>query len=207
MASVEIRVVRKADRELRINKELERANHKLEILSQTDGLTGVFNRFMFEMRIQDEWNRCKRHSIPLSLIMVDIDAFKSFNDNYGHQAGDNCIRQIAEVLSACAKRSSDTVARYGGEEFVIVLPHTEKENALQLAEQMRKKAEIMAIPHLQSGISDYITISLGVNTIIPSDESTIEKFISDTDKALYKAKERRNCTAVYNAVSIGEGGQ
>lgn len=183
----------KNDELKRINKELEEANQKLETLSQTDALTGVFNRFMFEIKIKDEWSRCKRYFTPLSLIMTDIDYFKLFNDNYGHQAGDYCIQQIAEVLSDCAKRSSDMVARYGGEEFIIVLPHTEKEKALELAEQMRKGVEEISVPHLHSDIADHITISLGVNTIIPSDESSIEDFINNTGRALYKAKEKRNC--------------
>ena len=186
----------KNDELKRINKELEEANQKLETLSKTDSLTGVFNRFMFEIKIKDEWNRCKRYFTPLSLIMTDIDYFKLFNDNYGHQAGDYCIQQIAEVLSDCAKRSSDMVARYGGEEFIIVLPHTEKEKALELAEQMRRRVEEISVPHLHSDIADHITISLGVNTIIPSNESSIEEFINNTDKALYKAKEKRNCTCL-----------
>lgn len=126
--------------------------------------------------------------------MVDIDFFKEFNDNYGHQAGDCCIKQVADVLTVYAKCSSDKVARYGGDEFLALLPHTDKENALNLAEQMRKGVEEKTIPHLRSNISDHVTISLGINTIIPSDESSIDEFIGNTDKALYKAKERRNCS-------------
>ena len=180
-----------------MNKELEEANRKLKILSQTDALTGVYNRSMFETKMGDEWSRCKRHSIPLSLIMADIDYFKSFNDKYGHQAGDHCIQQIAGILSASARRSSDIVARYGGEEFIIVLPHIERKKALELAEQMRKSAEEMTVQYLNSEVSNNITISLGVNTVIPTDELSIEGFIYNTDKALYKAKEKRNC--VYSA--------
>ncbi|MDD2503057.1 MAG: GGDEF domain-containing protein [Clostridia bacterium] len=177
-----------------INLQLQEANQKLEILSRTDSLTGVFNRLSFETRFEDEWSRCKRHSIPLSLIIVDIDFFKEFNDKYGHQAGDYCIKQIVGVLTACAKRSTDMVARLGGEEFVILLPHSNNENALKLAEQMRNGVEEAAVPHLYSDISDYVTISLGINTIIPSNESSIDEFINNADKALYKAKERRNCS-------------
>ena len=179
---------------LRKNDALQEANQRLEVLSRTDALTGVFNRLSFETRIKDEWNRCKRHSIELSLIAVDIDLFKEFNDNYGHPAGDSCIKQIAEVLMACAKRSSDMVARSGGEEFIILLPHLDGESALKLAERMRHGVEAVGVPHLYSGISDRVTISLGTNTIIPTDESSIEEFINDADKALYKAKKRRNCS-------------
>jgi diguanylate cyclase (GGDEF)-like protein len=187
-------ILKKSDELRLINIELEEVNNRLEMLSKTDVLTGIFNRLSFETKIKDELSRCKRHSIPLSLIMVDIDFFKAFNDNYGHQAGDYCIKQIVDVLTACAKRSSDIVARYGGEEFVILLPHTDKENAFKLAEQMRKGVEEKNIPHLYSDVSDHVTISLGINTIIPADESSIDEFISYTDKALYKAKERRNCS-------------
>ncbi|HHY81650.1 MAG TPA: GGDEF domain-containing protein [Clostridiales bacterium] len=192
------KIILKKNDELRlINMQLQEANQKLKIMSMTDSLTGVINRLNFETIINDEWSRCKRHSIPLSLIMVDIDFFKQFNDNYGHQAGDNCIKLIADVLKAYAKRSSDKVARYGGDEFVVLLPHTDKESALNLAEQMRKGVEEKSVPHLYSNVSDHVTISLGINTIIPSDESSIHEFISSTDKALYKAKERRNCIYVF----------
>ena len=188
------KVIQEKNNELaRINMELEQVNQKLETLSQTDALTGIYNRFMFEMKMQDEWNRCKEESLPLSLIMADIDYFKSFNDQYGHQAGDDCLKKIAGVLSACANGSSQIVARYGGEEFVIVLPHTQKQKAIALAEQIRISVEKMAIQHLHSDISATITISLGVNTINPSGGSSVEEFIYKTDKALYKAKERRNC--------------
>lgn len=176
-----------------INLQLQEANRMLEIMSMTDGLTGVSNRFGFETAIRDEWNRCKRHSIPLSLIIADVDFFKEFNDNYGHQAGDFCIKTIAEILKAHAKRSSDKVAMYGGDEFVVLLPHTDREGALNVAEQIRKGVEERCMPHLFSGISDRVTISLGVNTIVPSDETSIDEFISSADKALYKAKEKRNC--------------
>lgn len=109
------KILLKKNDELRlINMQLQEANQKLEIMSMTDGLTGIINRLSFDTTIKDEWNRCKRHSIPLSLIMVDIDFFKEFNDNYGHQAGDCCIKIIADVLTVHAKRSSDKVARYGG---------------------------------------------------------------------------------------------
>jgi len=128
--------------------------------------------------------------------MVDIDFFKEINDSYGHQAGDCYIKLVADVLTATAKRSSDKVARYGGDEFVILLPHTNKENALYLAEQMRKGVEEKSVPHLSSDVSYHVTISLGINTIIPSDELSIDEFIRKTYKALYMAKEKRNCSVL-----------
>jgi len=181
----------------RVNKELEEANRKLEKLSKTDSLTGILNRLVFDKTMKAEWERCKESLQPLSLIMIDIDLFKLFNDNYGHQAGDDCIRQVAGALVASAKPLSDIVARYGGEEFAIILPHINKEKALELAEQLRKNVEGLAIPHAYSFISKYVTISLGVHTLIPSDESSIEKLIRTADNALYQAKEKRNNVVYY----------
>jgi len=179
-----------------MNMKLEKANLKLEKLSQTDALTGLYNRLMFDRTLKSEWERCKRHFIPLSLIMVDIDYFKLFNDNYGHLAGDDCIKKIAEVLSSTAKRISDSVARYGGEEFVIILPHTEKEDALKLAEHIRENVEGLKIPHEYSNVSHYVTISLGVVSLIPSAGMSTDQFILTADNALYEAKRSRNSTSV-----------
>jgi PleD family two-component response regulator len=137
--------IQKKSKELeRINKELAVANEKasqanrvLEKISRTDSLTGIFNRSVYDNTIYIQWDRCRCDSMPISLIMIDIDYFKAFNDTYGHQAGDECLVKIAGVLSACARRSSDIVARYGGEEFAVILPNTEKHNACQVAENIR----------------------------------------------------------------------
>lgn len=180
----------------RINSELHEANRMLEELSRTDGLTGVFNRPMFDLTIQLEWDRCKRQFKPLSLLMIDIDFFKAFNDHYGHQAGDECLRQVARALTSCAKRASDTVARYGGEEFVVILPFTGKKHAEMLAEQIREKVEELAIPHAFSMVSKNVTISLGVYTATPSNEIPVEDFIKKADVALYDAKKYRNNVVV-----------
>lgn len=176
----------------KMNKQLIEVNLKLEKLSLTDSLTGISNRFAFDREIKAEWDRCKRHSFPLSLLMIDVDFFKAFNDNYGHQTGDECIKKITGVLSTCARRSSDMAARYGGEEFVIIFPYTKKEQAIRLAESVRKSVEELSIPHEFSSVSKYVTISIGVNTVVPCEESSIEEFIRNVDKALYKAKEVRN---------------
>ena len=186
------------------NDELERVNQKLEKLSQIDSLTGIFNRFVFDKTIEAEWDRCKRYFIPLSLIMIDIDFFKAFNDSYGHQAGDDCLRKVSQVLSSSARRSSDTVARYGGEEFAVVLTHMEKESALKFAEQLRKRVEQLAIPHMYSSVSNYITISLGIHTVIPSDMLSIEQFIKIADKALYEAKKDRNKVVSANRLNLSK---
>lgn len=180
----------------KMNIELEKANIKLEKLSKTDALTGVYNRLMFDKTLKSEWERCKRHFIPLSLIMIDIDYFKLFNDNYGHLAGDDCIRKIAEVLSSNARRASDTVSRYGGEEFVIILPYAGKEEAVKIAERIREDVEGLEIPHEYSNVSHYVTISLGVASLIPSAGMTTDQFILTADNALYEAKRSRNITSV-----------
>ena len=185
-------LLKKNDELSSINKRLQKAVEELEKLSMTDGLTGVINRLNFESIFKNEWYSCKRQSEPLSLIMVDIDFFKQYNDNYGHQTGDRCIQLVADVLTVYATRPSDKVARYGGDEFAVLLPHTDKETANNLAEQMRKGVEEKAVPHLRSSVSEYVTISLGINTIIPSDESSLDDFLRNTDKALYIAKEKRN---------------
>lgn len=182
----------KSDELQKINKRLEEANHALARLSYTDSLTNVFNRSFFDRKIKAEWNRCRRDRIHLSLIMIDIDYFKEFNDHYGHQAGDNCIRQVAGVLSGCAKRSADVVARYGGDEFAVILPGAEKGNALEFSELISKQVEQLAFPHAYSAVSNFVTLSLGIKTLIPSNESSIEEFIWDADKALYQAKKDRN---------------
>lgn len=197
------KTILRKNEELRLmNRQLQEANRKLEVMSMTDGLTGVFNRLSFGTIIKDEWDRCKRNSAPLSLIMVDIDFFKEFNDNYGHQAGDCCIKLVAELLTVYAKDPMCKVARYGGDELVVVLPYTDKKEAWELAEQVREGVEAKTIAHMGSTASNHVTISLGINTTIPSDESSIEEFIRSTDKALYMAKERRNCS-VFAPTQLG----
>lgn len=176
----------------RLNKELKEANLKLEKLSNTDGLTGISNRLLFDKTLNAEWGRCRRHFMPLTLIMIDIDFFKAYNDSYGHQAGDECLKKIAATMSSNVRRSSDVVARYGGEEFAIILPYMKKGDALEFAEQLRIAVESLEIPHITSSVSDYITISLGVHTVVPSGSSSMEQLICLADKALYDAKTLRN---------------
>lgn len=176
----------------RMNRELAQANQKLELISRTDSLTGVCNRYMFDNTIKMEWNRCKRNFVPLSLIMIDIDFFKTYNDSHGHMVGDDCIRQVANVLKAFAKRSSDLVARYGGDEFALVLPYMGRESALSLAEQIRRTVEEYAIRLANTASHEILTISAGVNSAVPTDNISLEKFIEAADSALYKAKESRN---------------
>jgi len=168
--------------------ELKAANFNLENLSYTDGLTGISNRRNFDSYIEMSWNNCLDSSKPLSLIMMDIDYFKLYNDNYGHIKGDDCLKAVAKELSKSAKRTLNLSARYGGEEFVIILPETHKEGAEIIAEEIRKNIINLDIPHESSPISKNVTLSLGVTTMVPNNQHTISEFINDADKALYEAK-------------------
>jgi diguanylate cyclase (GGDEF)-like protein/PAS domain S-box-containing protein len=174
----------------------KQAEEKLKALSTLDGLTGIVNRRFFEEYFAREWTRSVRTGKPLSLIMCDIDYFKFYNDTYGHLKGDECLRQVAEALKNAVNRPGDLVARFGGEEFIVLLPETELEGALKVAEVLRDKIESLKIKHQKSLVSNYLTISLGVATAIPSREDAAMELISSADAALYQAKnEGRNRVA------------
>ncbi len=163
-------------------------NKELEILSMQDGLTGIANRRMFDQRLKHEWARSLRKKQPLSLILVDIDLFKTYNDIYGHVAGDECLKNITQTLSNVIKRPSDLVARYGGEEFVLLLPETDAIHANYLAEECSKKILEQQIPHKKLNVNSYVTISLGVCTTIPDSDKQVLSLVESADKALYQAK-------------------
>ena len=167
---------------------LKEANDRLKRLSAIDGLTGVANRRCFDQTIQREWTRLQRTKDYLSLIMCDVDFFKLFNDTYGHQDGDDCLKSVARVLQGTAKRSSDCVARYGGEEFAVILPVTGGKSAAHVAEIIRQTVEKMAIAHSQSSVAPCVTLSLGVATVVPNNQETPESLIKCADMALYLAK-------------------
>ncbi len=168
--------------------ELQAVNSTLESLSTLDGLTGISNRRSFNEYIEKSWRNSMRSGKPISLIMADIDYFKAYNDNYGHLQGDNCLIKVAKSLAANLKRSLDFAARYGGEEFAIILPETDNKGALVVAEEVRQNIESQMIVHEYSKASPYVTISLGVVSIIPKSTDTLSDFINVTDKALYQAK-------------------
>ena len=157
-------------------------------MSYFDGLTGIANRRYFEDIAQREWRRALREESPLSLIMVDIDFFKNYNDIYGHLSGDECLGKVAATLKENLKRPGDMIARYGGEEFVILLPDTDVKNAGTLAEMLRHSIESLGIDHLESNVSESVTISLGVASRIPNEDTSLPDLISDADRALYRAK-------------------
>jgi diguanylate cyclase (GGDEF)-like protein len=177
------------DRRMELAGRLEEANRQLQRLVLIDGLTGTTNRRHFDTAILNEWERAQRNNKPLSFIIVDIDYFKSYNDNYGHQMGDICLKKVANALMNAARRSSDLVARYGGEEFGIILPGTDSAPGLELAEKIRSTVESLKIKHEQSQVSDYVTISLGVATIKPRADVLPECLVKAADAARYRAKE------------------
>ncbi len=167
---------------------------ELEALSFKDSLTGVANRRMFDSIMEVEWVNARRNNQPLSLIMIDIDYFKQYNDQYGHIQGDNCLKSVGQVLNLSASRARDFFARFGGEEFVLVLPETDAKSAIKVAERCRNLIFKQQIPHEKSLVSHVLTISLGVGTIIPSHKDEPIGFIEEVDKRLYLAKEKgRNC--------------
>ncbi len=169
-------------------QRLAQANKILQRLSSLDGLTGIPNRRRFDQLLKKEWLRAIRHSSSISIIMLDIDFFKLFNDTYGHQGGDDCLKQVAETLEKSIHRETDMVARYGGEEFVAILPETGVQGALEVAKNMCSKVEDLHIPHESSKVTDHLTISVGVATAVPERSSQPETLIAAADQALYEAK-------------------
>jgi len=193
-------LVQITDVSMAVARERKLREMAVELESQTlvDGLTGIANRRRFDLHLEDEFRRAKRNATPVSLVMIDVDYFKDFNDNYGHQRGDDCLIRIGSALSGMLNRARDLVARYGGEEFTVVLPDTDKDGALQVAEAMRAAVEALAIEHAYSGVARHVTISLGVSTLVPELSTTTGSLIHAADRALYQAKRAgRNCVAVY----------
>ena len=160
----------------------------MEQISETDSLTGIANRRRFDRRLDEEWARLARHGGTLALLLVDIDYFKPFNDLYGHQEGDRCLRQVATILAACARRPGDLVARYGGEEFAIVLPHTDEAAAQLLARRMTDAVDLARIPHRGSAAAAHVTLSIGVALAREADAGEAAGLIERADRALYRAK-------------------
>jgi len=185
-----------------VEAALEKANLELQRLSVLDDLTQVANRRRFDETLNEEWQRLSRYRAPLSLIFCDIDCFKLYNDTYGHQAGDDCLRAVAETISANCQRPGDFVARYGGEEFIVILPNTEAEGAVHLAENIREGIERLKIPHMRSQVSQYITLSLGISCVFPRADITPESLIGAADKALYEAKNQGRNRTVQKAVDM-----
>lgn len=168
--------------------EMKQQRDVLAELVVTDGLTGITNRRGFDEVLSREWQRCARSHSPLSVLLIDIDHFKEFNDHYGHLAGDECLQNIAKIITSHVERSSDSAARYGGEEFACVLPETDTSGGLETGEKVRQAVESAKIIHEYNGSMGYLTISVGVSTIVPSTEQPATQLVNLADNALYDAK-------------------
>ena len=167
---------------------LAKANEELAKLAQEDGLTKVKNRRCIDEKLQEMITMHGRHELPLSLILLDVDRFKLYNDNYGHLEGDRCLISIANILNKLFERSGEIVGRYGGEEFVVILGHTDQTKALKDAQRIQDSLAEASIPHLYSDISDFVTVSQGVYSKVPSGRESIDEFYDLVDKQLYQAK-------------------
>ncbi|MDH5394300.1 MAG: diguanylate cyclase [Gammaproteobacteria bacterium] len=175
---------------LKTNKQLEERNAVLKELSSKDTLTALYNRRFFNEYLGNEWSRAVREKSNLSIMMFDIDYFKQYNDEYGHQQGDDCLKQVASCLAQVLHRPADLIARYGGEEFIAILPSTDSKGACVIAENMRSELELLKIKHKKSIVSDHVTVSIGVAAVIPETQGLHEKLISCADSALYEAKKQ-----------------
>jgi len=193
-----------AFRALRVSqRQLAETNLKLQHLAAMDGLTGLPNRRFFDERLEEEWLRGSREQGWLTIVMVDIDHFKQFNDVYGHLVGDDCLKKVAKAIASGLSRPSDMVARFGGEEFVMILPGTDASGAEFIAEKARKAVEALAIPHTGSNTSEFVTISLGVATTVPDRGAASSSLLAESDKALYSAKEAgRNRVAIAPVMKV-----
>jgi len=183
-------------------QQLEEANRRLEALSYTDPLTNLSNRRAFDHAIDVEWRRGLRSKKPISLLMIDVDHFKSFNDSYGHPAGDSCLVSVAAALGSVVHRAADALARYGGEEFVAVLPETDSAGAAVIAERMRAAVESLNIPNTR-GVGGRVTASIGHATLVPGDVGGTAALITAADVALYQTKRGgRNRVAAATIVGV-----
>ncbi|MFB2923634.1 diguanylate cyclase [Aerosakkonema funiforme] len=169
-------------------QELEKANHELRSLATADGLTKVANRRRFDEYLDNKWHELAREQAQISLILCDIDCFKGYNDTYGHLGGDACLQQVAHAISAAVKRPADLVARYGGEEFAVILPNTPAAGAVRVAEEIRMNVKGLQIRHINSCVEPYVTLSVGVATMVPEPGSIPIGLIAAADHALYQSK-------------------
>jgi diguanylate cyclase (GGDEF)-like protein len=176
-------------RVLERTKELEIVNLQLKALSTTDALTGIANRRHFDDVLAVEWERAKRQNKPLALGLLDVDWFKKYNDHYGHQMGDECLKNVAAVLKSSICRTGDLVARYGGEEFVFIAPATDCNAALKMAQKIREEFEKRALPHELSDFG-FVSASIGITCVIPNENLQSKDLVKIADEALYLAKEQ-----------------
>lgn len=168
--------------------EMQRLNRELEQLSFTDGLTGIANRRLFDSKLESAWTQSRAAQLPLSLIILDIDRFKNFNDIHGHLAGDDCLKRVASALLSVVRRAGDVVARFGGEEFILLLPETDQSTAHEMAQACLREIADLRIAHGGSDVSDCVTASFGVATANAYHDQSPNNFVEEVDRLLYRAK-------------------
>ncbi|MBD2495742.1 PleD family two-component system response regulator [Nostoc sp. FACHB-280] len=190
---IQLTVLRRQLRQLlkqaQVYKQLEAANKALQELANEDSLTGLANRRRFDDYINTQWINLAQQESPLSLILCDIDFFKLYNDQYGHPMGDVCLKKVGHALNSTVQKYQDLVARYGGEEFAVIMPNTHAAGAVHIAHLIQSEVRDLRINHDGSLVSQYVTLSLGVATVIPTWDASPLDLIMDADKALYQAKE------------------
>lgn len=173
---------------------LQRQAEELLRLASRDSLTGLYNRRHFDQQLAREFERHRRQGLPLGLAFIDVDNFKAYNDGYGHVEGDKCLRTIADAIGSASRRPGEIVARYGGEEFVTILPYTSHENVQKYGEWICVRIRELALEHRYSTTSSLVTISVGMTSMVPGDDRTVDQMIDHADRALYRAKSAgRDC--------------
>ena len=170
------------------NKQLRDARRQLTDLANIDELTGLGNRRLVNTALKEEINRARRGGTNLSVVLLDVDYFKNYNDTYGHPAGDTVLQQLADIMTKATSRAGEVVARYGGEEFILLLPGASHDSAMRTANRLKELVELEAIPHENSSVADVLTVSQGVVTVQPDGDMLPSEVISRADKALYEAK-------------------
>jgi diguanylate cyclase len=181
--------------------ELVKANQELSRLANLDGLTLIANRRCFDTYLEQQWNYLGEQQQFLSLLFIDVDYFKKYNDYYGHQAGDECLKQVAQTIAQTSNRMNDLVARYGGEEFALLLPYTSIEGAIQVAQKIRREISKLQLKHEKSLAGDFLTLSIGISSMMPQKTFSCTTLIATADTALYQAKQKgRNCYSIYSSI-------
>jgi diguanylate cyclase (GGDEF)-like protein len=179
------------------NQRLSSANEDLQRLSTVDELTGTYNRRYFNHRFEEVWNDHLREKVMLSALMIDVDYFKIYNDNYGHLRGDNCLQKIAQEIIQVIRRPRDFAARFGGEEFIVLLPNTNIAGAQEIAARVHQQIERLAVPHKRPDKFGRVTVSIGGSSIVPTRDISDDTFLQQVDQALYQAKAKGRNTSIF----------
>ncbi len=183
-------------------QELKCINQNLQFLATYDSLTRLANRYVFDRFLAQEWRRMRKEQKSLGIIMCDVDHFKLYNDHFGHQSGDRCLQQVAQAIAQVIRKPTDLAARYGGEEFALILPDTDANEVVMIAEKIRQQVEALNIPHPKSLVNNYVTLSFGVSCAVPNHQSSPEDLIQMSDLALYEAKQKGRNQVVLQSSSV-----